>query len=244
MPKMTIITSVYKADEYIEKFLDNITSQDGFEDCELFLLHVSSVGNEFGVIKEYLGKFDNIIYEPFSRDPGLYACWNHMIKNSTSDYITNANTDDLLLPGCLKRHMDLLDSNPDIDIAYCVNLEVDKPNIDFSELPSYKSYPTAEYSLYNMLMCNLPHNHPVWRRRLHELCGYFDTKYKSAADWDFFLRACSLGYQMKLIPEILGVYYRNPVGISSDISNIDRNFKEVDEVRQKFIKMLSYLSIR
>ena len=27
-----------------------------------------------------------------------------------------------------------------------------------------------------MLQCNLPHNHPVWRRSLHDKFGYFSTE--------------------------------------------------------------------
>lgn len=244
MYKLTIITSVYDADEYIKAFMDNITSQECFDQCQLMLLDPCSPGNEYEVIHDYLVEHKNITYSSINPDPGLYECWNYMIKSSSSEYITNANTDDLLMPGCLKKHIDLLNNNPDIDIAYCINLEVNEPNVDLSNIPAYTICPTAEYSLYNMLMCNLPHNHPVWRRRLHDLCGYFDPKYKSAADWDFFLRCCSLGYNMKLIPEILGVYYRNPKGISSDMENMDRNLKEVHDVRQKFVKMLSYLSTR
>ena len=47
IPKVSIITSVYKGKKYIEQFLENITSQTIFkEKCELILINANSTLKE------------------------------------------------------------------------------------------------------------------------------------------------------------------------------------------------------
>ena len=46
MKKVTIITSLYKAEKYLKSFLENIVKQTIFDDCELFLLDGNSPENE------------------------------------------------------------------------------------------------------------------------------------------------------------------------------------------------------
>jgi len=52
----------------------------------------------------------------------------------------------------------------------------------------------------------------MWRAKLHEEIGYFDETLTCASDWDFWLRI-SEKYNIKRIPEFLGLYYHNEHGI-------------------------------
>lgn len=243
MKKITLITSLYKGGAHIESFLKNITRQTAWNDCTLRILDAASPDGEIEVIKDYMSSYGNILYDRLDKDPGIYACWNSMIEQSTTEYITNANVDDLLVDDCIEKHLSLLDSNDDIDLAYCVNIETDTYGIP-ETIEGQRVFPTGIFSLYNMLLCNLPHNHPVWRRNLHKRYGYFDESYHSAADWDFWLRCATLGAKFELIEEPLGIYYRNPSGMSSSKENMDRNLAEVQNVRNKFIKILTFLKQR
>ena len=90
-----------------------------------------------------------------------------------------------------------------------------------------------------MLQCNLPHNHPVWRRSLHDKFGYFSTEYVSGSDWDFWLRCTVGGTQMRLIKQVLGIYYQNPEGMSTKQENMERNLQEVFDIRHKYTKFLN-----
>lgn len=243
MKKVSIITSLYKAEKYLKGFLENIVQQTIFNDCELFLLDANSPENEYDVVKPFLS-YDNIRYERLEYDPGIYGCWNYMIENSDSTYITNANVDDKLFYNCLERHVDTLDRFLAFDVAYCVNI-VSNTIPPEPELISGKQriFPTGEFSKSNMLMANLPHNHPVWRRSMHKDCGLFETeKYVSSSDYEFWLRACiEFDKEFILIPEILGIYYDNPEGMSTKKENMDRNLTEVKAINAKYHK--KYLSV-
>lgn len=236
MKKVTIITSLYKASSYLEGFLEDITKQTIFDQCTLFLLNANSPENEDKIVAPYLKEYANsILYEKLDKDPGLYECWNYMIRNSNTEYITNANVDDKLFPNCIEEHVNLLDINKDIDLAYCYNAVTHSPDVNHKDLNGETAiFPTAKYSFANLKRGNLPHNHPVWRKSLHEKYGWFSNDYESGSDWDFWLRCGAGGTKMHLIEQVLGVYYKNPEGVSTKEENMERNLKEVDHIRGKY----------
>ena len=238
MYKVTILTSVYKASKHLTGFLDNLLEQTIFDQCELLMLNGNSpeADLEDSIIQPYVDQYDNIRYEKLAQDPGIYACWNLMIKSSESDYITNANVDDRIMPDCLEKHVALLDAKPEVDVAYCLNVRSHLPNTQPWMLTGKEEvFPTAPFNKDLMLQANLPHNHPVWRRSLHYTYGYFEEeKYVSGSDWDFWLRCTVGGSQMELIPEKLGVYYQNPEGMSTKKENMNRNLDEVRRIREYY----------
>ena len=81
-PEVSIITSIWNGDEFIEGFLADITKQTVFSKCELILINASSPGNEEPIIKNYMTLYPNIIYERLPQDPGLYAVWNLSLKKA------------------------------------------------------------------------------------------------------------------------------------------------------------------
>src|SRR3990167_11330890 len=93
-PPISIITSVYNGGQFINGFMEDITQQTIFDQCELIMINANSPGNEEAVIKKYMQKYPNIIYKKLDKDPGLYAVWTLAIQMAQGEYITNANLDD------------------------------------------------------------------------------------------------------------------------------------------------------
>ena len=74
----------------------------------------------------------------------------------------------------------------------------------------------------------------MWKKRLHDKYGLFDAKYRSAGDWEMWLRSASQGSQFKKIGGILGLYYFNPEGISTNPDNFAWKHKEEREIYNKY----------
>jgi hypothetical protein len=76
---------------------------------------------------------------------------------------------------------------------------------------------------YNLMQSNSPHNAPMWRRRLHRDIGPFDTSYRSAGDYDFWLRCVQAGKIFFKVNDPHVVYFVNPEGLSTqpDTRGID-----------------------
>jgi len=230
--KAAIITSIYKGDKFINHFLEQITRQTIFNECELILINANSPDREFEIINGFLEDYPNIKYIKLEQDPGLYACWNLAIESSTAPYITNANLDDIKAPWCIEEQVLMLDNNNDIDMVYGETLETDTPLETFERNTALKIFPCLDHSLENLLKVNSPHSSPMWRRSIHQKFGHFNTDYKYCADYEFWLRAAHKGSTFKKINSKLSLYYRNPEGLSSKKENIDPALKEIEKIKK------------
>ena len=237
IPKISILTSVYDGDEYIREFLENITQQTIFEEkCELVIVNANSPGNEEPVIFEYMEKYpDNILYKKLDKDPGIYGVWNECIRMSSGEFLTNANLDDRKSLNSIEMHAKGLMTHQDVDLVYSDMLVTDKPNETFENNSSEgRKYQTPEFSFNMLKMMNMPHAAPLWKKSIHEKHGFFDEKYKSAGDWEMWLRAASQGSKFKKLPFSLNLYYFNPKGISTNKENFSWKREEEMDVSNKY----------
>jgi len=241
LPKISIITSVYDGDDHIEGFLEDITRQTIFkEKCELILINANSPGNEEEVINKYLDKFpDNIIYKRLDKDPGIYGVWNMGIELSTGEFLTNANLDDRKSIDSLEYHAKTLFSKEDVDLVYADCYITDKPNQRFEDQdPTWRKLtPFAFTGKETLLKGNSPHNNPMWRKSLHDKHGTFNDEYFSAGDWEMWLRAAFGGSKFFCLNKLLGLYYLNPKGISTNKETEKKKQKEEFSIFKKYQKV-------
>lgn len=214
-PRVSIITSVYKGDEFIKGFLHDIIKQTIFKECELIIINANSPGNEDPIIQLYAARYPNIKYERLTADPGLYAVWNYAIKKAQADLITNANIDDRRNPLSLEMHACALEEDRSIDLVYSDYYITYAANETFAKNSYRWVVQPQEFACKNMYKC-LPGPQPMWRKSVHDTYGYFDETFSSAGDFEFWNRASSRGALFKKVPGVSGLYYQNPQGISTD----------------------------
>ncbi len=242
LPKISIITSVYDGDKFIKNFMENITKQTIFEShCELIMIDANSPGSEETIIREYMERYpNNIRYEKLDKDPGIYAVWNRAIEMSTGEYITNANLDDIRREDCIELQAKAMFLNPEAGLVYNDNYQSHEPNTEFySDKVSTRYISPNKVSLDLMLRGNAPHNSPMWRKDIHDKYGGFDEQYRSAGDWEMWLRGLSQGMKIKKIHLPLGVYYFNPEGISTSKENEGWKRQEEQTVYSKYNQFLT-----
>jgi len=235
--ELVIITSMYKGEKYIESFLESIVSQTIFDKCLLFIVDANSPENEYQTIKRYQEDFPNIRYDRMTSVVGIYEAWNYAIQNSDSEFMTNANLDDLHRSDALELKVRALKENPDMDVAYSDVFYSFMPNLPFevfSECGVRTNLPGA--SKENLLRFNSPHNAPVWRRKLHNEIGFFETQYQSAGDYEFWLRAFFSDKNFIKIAEPVTGYLQNVDGVSTRINS--RGNMESQKIRDKYGKLL------
>jgi hypothetical protein len=222
----SLITSVYKSDEFIDTFIDNCQSLTSYEDIDHYYIISNLSSNEKETFSQVLLKNRNVVFVWHREDPGLYECWNRGIKLAITEYVSNANVDDLRDANHVERLLYNLTSNEKYSFAasalhpfyeFSGNLESHKVkspwysdqqgSIEFRNLGKAEK---SEDGNYEIKPHNLPHCMPVWRKSLHDKYGYFDEgTYGTFADWAFWLKATlhdELGY---LNGDGLGYYYVN-----------------------------------
>ncbi|MDO9639977.1 MAG: hypothetical protein Q7J44_15680 [Pseudotabrizicola sp.] len=241
----TLMTSVFRADAFMNGFLTNCTRLDGYgSQIEHVFLVSTLTAHEAGLLDAHLSRYPTATVLWFRKDPGLYACWNIGIRVARTPYVSNANVDDLRDPAHVATLVAQLDSRPEVLVAAsALNPFYVFP--DDGTLPDnrdawYADRPGAfgfcdlatltDQSPPGLEPFNLPHCMPVWRRALHARFGWFDEgRYGTFADWAFWLKVLQGGGSGWLDPAPLGFYFVNPTSHNRRGTDLDRLHKVVED---------------
>ena len=214
--KVSAIVSTYNSEKFIRGCLQDLVEQTLYKkgEVEIIVIDSNSPQNEHTIVLEFQAKYPNIVCERTEVRETLYASWNRAIKMSRGVYMTNANTDDRHRPDALEIMANYLDSHSTTSLVYAEQLISTVANDTWAttEANQYFKWPDFNYKeLQRQCICG---PQPMWRKSLHEKYGYFRSEFIAAADYEFWLR---IGNRESLvhIPEILGIYYHNPHGLST-----------------------------
>lgn len=231
-PVLSIITSLYNGDQFIDGFLNNMVNQENFSDYELIIIDACSPGGERNLIDAYKSEYPNIVYHRCDERISIYEAWNMGVEMARGDYLTNANLDDLRRPDGLAMQVAALERFNHIDIVYGDFFYFFEANPDWDLIENVGIRSSLSLVSKGMLLTqNYPHCAPLWRKSLHRDLGLFDTSYKSAADWEFWLRCIHANKKFYYIPIPLSAYYHNPNGISTAADS--RGIEEVANIYRK-----------
>jgi GT2 family glycosyltransferase len=235
-PRVSMITSLYKGDDFIAGFLSDIVRQTIFDQCELIIINANSPGREEPIIKEYMQRYPNIVYKKLDYDPGLYAVWNMAIKMARSEFITNANVDDRRNPESLAMQVDALDADPSIDLVYLDYRITYTPNETFENNTGEAVVFPHDFAPHFMYKC-LPGPQPMWRKSMHFKVGFFDESFKCSGDFEMWNRAVSKGCQFKKLYGFSGLFYHNPKGLSTDAEKKSTQNLEMERIVNSYQTM-------
>jgi hypothetical protein len=227
-----VFCSYFKGFDFIKGYIEDALNQSIFENVEFYFLDCASKEGESKIIEEFL-VYPNVHLRVLDKDPGLYAAWNICVNWIKEPILGNWNVDDRKSSWSLECLRDQLILDESLDLVYGRTLISYKKNEKFFENKDKLVYPCLTHSLENLLKNNSPHCMPLWRKSLHERFGYFDESLKTAADTDLWLRACKGGAKMKMINDVVGLYFENPTGRSTNPETLAEMIKEVNYVRDK-----------
>lgn len=224
--KCSLVTSMFKTDEFIKTFFENCLELEGYEEIDHFLLVSNPTEVEQKELFKLLHQNKNACVIWNRADPGLYECWNIGIRNAYTQYVSNANVDDLRAASHVSTLVSRLSSSHTAQFG-CTALypfyefsgdlkahTVGAPwysdhceSISFKSLGFVSKNDAGETALTPH---NIPHCMPVWEKSLHDKYGFFDEEtYGTFADWAFWLKVTKNGEKGLVLPEGLGYYYVN-----------------------------------
>jgi glycosyltransferase involved in cell wall biosynthesis len=242
---VSAIASLYKGRRFIEKFLENITTQTIFDRCELIIIDADSPEGEEEIIAEYQKVYPNIVYRRINYRIGVYDAWNLAVQLARGRYLTNTNIDDLRRSDSFELQAGTLDANPAVDVVYQDFFYTLDPSLSFDEVASLGFRTELPIiTACNLLTFNSLHNAPMWRKAVHKEVGLFDTSYKSAGDWEFWLRSLWKGKKFFKVNIPHAAYYHNPEGLSTraDTSGLDESKQILRRYSRRLISSQLLLS--
>ncbi|MDR3469546.1 MAG: glycosyltransferase [Xanthobacteraceae bacterium] len=235
--KVSAITSLYRGGAYIEAFLENITAQSLFDQSELIIVDADSPDGEARIIEDYMRRFPNIVYKRINHRIGIYDAWNIGVDMARGAFLTNANLDDRRRGDSFALQAAALERHGFVDVVYQDFYYTYDVSLDFAQVAAmgFKS-DLPILTANNLLQFNSPHNAPMWRKRLHDEVGLFDTSFQSAGDHEFWLRCCAAGKQFLKLNDAHVAYYVNPDGVSTHAET--RGVEEGRRVQAKYVPLL------
>lgn len=193
-PLFSIITPTLNSERTIKKTVESVLSQN-LEDFEYLIVDGGSSDGTLDYVRE-LAAFENNLSFISEKDDGIFFAMNKGINLTRGSYIGIINSDDWFTENALHLVKEAIEKNvPDIIHGDMIAVPVDQ---------KYESDRLVR-SRENLLNVRSSVNHPgcFVKRECYIECGLYDTRYKIAADYDFFLRCWKQGVSFHHIEEPL-----------------------------------------
>lgn len=231
-PLVTIITVVFNNVSTLEQTIKSVINQS-YKNIEYIIIDGGSTDGSVDLIKKHESQISYWISEP---DNGIYYAMNKGLSIATGNLIGILSSDDWYENTSLEKVVNYYEFNPEVDVIHGLLRFIsvnDKPD----------SVAGHYYSFLNKGMIE----HPTCfiKKNLYEKVGYYDVSYKSAADYEWMLRAIKQEAKFLFIPELLTNFRRGGIsgsyiGASEELL-IKKRFGIISNFKFIFWKIFIYL---
>lgn len=219
-PLISIITVVYNGAASIEQTILSVIGQT-YRPIEFILIDGGSSDGTVEIIRRHQQAIDCWLSEP---DQGIADAMNKGLKRATGDYILFIHADDYLAESTsLEKAVEFLESQ---DIVL----------FDIFYGHSRKRLSPRGFNFWMNFKTGVYHQGTLCKCEIFDRIGGFDSDFKIAMDFDFFLRAYRHGLHAPAYPLAITVMGDTGVSARKDWPNL---LKRLDEERKAHIKNCS-----
>lgn len=177
----SIITVCYNSEKTIERTIKSVLNQT-YKDYEYIIIDGGSTDKTLSIVMQYESSFDGKLKYISEKDNGIYDAMNKGIKMANGELIGLLNSDDYYEPNALEIMQDKYNTLDDKDKKHLVMYGFQRIVKDDKELA------VELYSHENLDKQMISHPTCFVSRDTYKDFGMFDTKYRSASDYDFMMR--------------------------------------------------------
>src|ERR1035437_546330 len=117
-PKVSVCVVTYNQIKYIRQCLQSIVDQETDFVFEVIVEDDFSTDGTRVIVAEFAERYPRIIKPVFlKKNVGPFINYKLAHEKATGLYVAHIDGDDYMLPGKLKRQVEILDNNPEIAIA-------------------------------------------------------------------------------------------------------------------------------
>jgi len=194
--KVSIITATYNSEATVQHTLDCIRRQD-YPSIEHIIVDGLSRDHTLQIIHSF-AHVSELISE---KDEGIYDAMNKGITRASGNIIGILNSDDIYVDDSVISTVAAVFADKQVDACYA-DLQYVQAADETKVVRTWKSGPVSKRSFYYGWMP--PHPTFFVRKEVYQKVGLFNTKLKSAADYEMMLRIL-VKYKLKAnyIPRVL-----------------------------------------
>jgi glycosyltransferase involved in cell wall biosynthesis len=194
--RITVITPSFNQGKFIRKTIESVLSQD-YPNIEYFVIDGGSQDETLEVLRSYGDKVRWIS----EKDSGQSEAINKGFRMATGDILCWINSDDVLLPGALRKVAEYFAAHPEVAMVYGEGYMIDEQDNIKQRFP----FTEPKFDLWKLVYVGdyLLQQSTFFRRSVFEVTPMLDEKLHYGLDWDLFIRI-GKRFPVHYIPEYLG----------------------------------------
>jgi glycosyltransferase involved in cell wall biosynthesis len=216
MPLVSVVIPAYNGAKTITETIQSILNQT-LTDFELIVINDGSTDDTVDVVCQIDDPRITILS---FENGGLPETRNRGIRNSSGEFITFIDADDLWTPDKVEDQVNALRNNPDAGVAYSWTTFIDK-----SSQPLYAGEPFPHQgNVYPQLLIRnfiASGSNIMIRRSVVAEIGEYDATLKSAEDWDYNLRLAAR-YPFILVPKYQIKYRKTETSMTAKVDVMEQ----------------------
>lgn len=174
--KVSVIITCYNYGKYLAEAVDSVLAST-YEDYEIIVIDDGSDDSEtVSILEKFSRPKTRIIRQ---ENMGVSAARNNAIKEAKGEYILPLDADDKIAPEYIEKAVNILDSNPEINVVYC-DVQYFGDQIFIFEKPDY--HPKI-LLLKNFCTVTSMYKKSDWEK----IGGYKKEMDLGWEDWEFWL---------------------------------------------------------
>ncbi|MET0570518.1 MAG: glycosyltransferase family 2 protein [Pedobacter agri] len=194
-PLVTVITVVYNNAKTLEQTILSVIEQS-YKNVEYIIIDGGSTDGSVEIIQKYARFLSHWESEP---DQGLYFAMNKALKRASGAFIAIINSDDWYEPNALAQIVDAAIQFPETDVFHGL--------LRFIDLQQNEEMIRGHYDSF-LSKGMIEHPTCFVKKTIYDRVGFFDTRYQSAADYDWMIRVKKSGAKFRLLPAVLSNFRR------------------------------------
>jgi GT2 family glycosyltransferase len=199
-PEVAVVTPSFEQVRYVRSAVESVLGQD-YPALRYAILDGGSRDGSAEVVREYEGRVDWVRSE---RDGGQAAALREGFERLGGEIMGWLNSDDVWLPGTLRRVGDFFRRHPEVDVVYGNRVVIDEVGQEVGRWIMPEHDRGADEALRRLGY--VPQETMFWRRGIYEKVGGIDPGFRYAMDWDLYLRMRRAGARIVHLPEFLGCF--------------------------------------
>jgi glycosyltransferase involved in cell wall biosynthesis len=204
-PKVTVLTTVYNGERYINEAIQSILAQD-FTDYEYLIVDDGSTDSTPQILQWWSERDPRIVIERVPKNRGFAHALNRGLAVARGQYIGRQDADDICVGPRLRRQVEQLDREPDVALVSANFTMIDATG-RWSDHRVVENPPAVIAYLMNFtnaVMGAGPQG--MFRRDMARELGGFREDFEVSVDYEFLVRLLQRG-KIVVLP-FVGLKYR------------------------------------
>ncbi|MGA9397117.1 MAG: glycosyltransferase family 2 protein [Anaerolineaceae bacterium] len=180
LPLVSIVTPTRNQARFLETTMQSVFGQD-YPAVEYLVIDGASTDGSQEIIKRYA---DRLAYYKSEPDKGQTDAINKGFAHARGDILAWLNSDDIYLPGAVKRAVSFLSDHPDIGMVYGDDNYINEEGKVIGSFPARQT----DYRRLRRGYVHIPQQAAFFRSSLWRQVGPLDPDFFFAMDYDLWVR--------------------------------------------------------